>query len=300
MKNILLSGGTGFIGTKLVSHLLKAFSDVHITVLIRDEKDQRQESRVRYCLWNVQDEFISPDVLQDIDTVIHLAGASIAEKRWTADRKKVLLESRTKSTQLLVDWITTRGSQVKTFVSASAMGWYGAATGKIPFVEQDPAGDDFLAHVCAEWEAAAKPLRRTDVRTVWIRTGLVLHPDGGMWKEMKKAFAFRVAPRFGHGKQVFSWIGLDDLLRMYTFAAVTTSITGPINAVAPYPEQQAILTRKLLKKSSGITIGLPIPAFALKIGLGELSQELLKSAPVSSKKVEDAGFTFLQPRLEDL
>lgn len=300
MKKILLSGGTGFIGTKLVSHLLQAFSEVEITVLIRDEKDRKQASRVRYCRWNVEEGFIASDVPQDIDTVIHLAGASIAEKRWTSDRKKVVLESRTKSTKLLVDWIATSGKEVKTFVSASAIGWYGAAHDQQQFVEEDSAGEDFLAKVCAAWEAAAEPLRNSNVRTVWIRTGLVLHPDGGMWKELKKAFIFRIAPRFGHGKQVFSWISLHDLLRLYTFAAVTSTITGPINAVAPHPEQQAVLTRKLLKKTPGTAFVLPIPAFALKIGLGDLSQELLKHAPVSSKKAEKAGFTFLQPTLNDL
>ncbi|WP_166333737.1 TIGR01777 family oxidoreductase [Sphingobacterium chungjuense] len=300
MKNILVSGGTGFVGTKLVNHLLNAFHDVQITVLIRNEKDRQERSRVRYCIWNVKEGFISSDVPNDIDTIIHLAGASIAEKRWTKKRKKVLLESRTQSTKLLVDWVKTTGKRVKTFVSASAIGWYGEATTDRAFVEEDPAANDFLAHVCAEWEAAARPLVATNVRTVWIRTGLVLHPDGGMWKEMKKAFAFRVAPRFGNGKQVFSWISLDDLLRLYTFAAVTPTIAGALNAVAPKPEQQAILTKKLLKKTSSFAIGMPIPALALKIGLGELSQELLKHAPVSSKKAEEAGFTFLHPTLDDL
>ncbi len=300
MKNILISGGTGFIGSRLINHLLATFPDVQITVLVRDESDSKSQPRVRYCKWDVKSSFISSDVPTDVDTIIHLAGANIAAKRWTKQRKKVLLESRTESTKLLTQWVNTIGKNVKTFVSASAIGWYGSASGERFFIEADPAANDFLAHVCAEWEAATQSLSASKVRIVWIRTGLVLHPDGGMWKAMRKAFAFRVAPRFGHGKQVFSWISLEDLLRLYTFAAVTPTLAGAFNAVAPKPEGQAMLTKKLLKKKSTFAIQIPIPASLLKIGLGELSQELLKHAPVSSRKVEDAGFSFLHPTLDHL
>ncbi len=300
MKNLLLSGGTGFIGSKLVNHLLETFSDLSIHILVRDKKERKSQPRIHYWEWNPDNGEIASEIPKNIDTIIHLAGANIAEKRWTSKRKKVLLESRTKSSGLLVDWVISNDVPVQRFISASAIGWYGEANGARPFEEQDPAGNDFLAHVCEAWEAAAHPLMERGIRTVFIRTGLVLSPEGGMWKEMKKAFAFRVAPRFGKGKQVFSWITLHDLLRLYTFAVVTDGIHGPINAVAPHPVSQLTLVKALLKKQSNISITLPIPASLLKVGLGELSQELLKNAPVSAEKAIGYGFNFLQPNISDI
>ncbi|KGE12943.1 TIGR01777 family oxidoreductase [Sphingobacterium deserti] len=300
MQHVLISGGTGFIGKALIDYLLDHYPQVQLTVLVRSMQALKTKDRVHYCLWDVDKNYISEDVPANIDTVIHLAGANIAEKRWTKKRKAVLLRSRTESGALLSRWVQEKGSAVKTFVSASAIGFYGQGDEGQIFTEQDKAGTDFLASVCVAWEASTRPLSRMGIRVVWLRTGLVLHPDGGMWKALKPAFAFRIAPRFASGKQLFSWIGLHDLLALYAFAAEQTGIEGPINAVAPYPSTQIDLSKTLLKKQSPPSFVFPIPEFFLRVALGELAIELIKNAAVSAEKIERHGFKFSASHLSDL
>lgn len=300
MKNILISGGTGFVGKALIAYLLEHFPDVTLTVLVRSKRNLDALPRVRYCLWDVDKQFIDPSLSEDIDTIIHLAGANIAEKRWTRKRKELLLKSRTESGKLLVDWIMAHGREVKTFVSASAIGWYGAGTAAQLFKEDDPAGDGFLADVCRKWEATTAPLIAHRIRVAWIRTGLVLHPSGGMWKALSTAFRFGIAPRFASGRQCFSWIGLADLVSLYAFVAAHDHVVGPVNAVAPHPVSQLSLTKALLAKQSSSALVVPVPSFVLKWALGELSIELLKNAAVSADKIQQAGFQFSAKYPSDL
>lgn len=300
MKNILISGGTGFVGKALIAYLLEHYPDVTLTILVRGEVALDPSPRVKYCLWDVNKRFIDPSLSEDIDTIIHLAGANIAEKRWTRKRKELLLKSRTESGKLLVDWIMAHGRKVKTFVSASAVGWYGEGKAGQLFKEDDPAGKGFLADVCRKWEATTSPLIAQGIRVAWIRTGLVLHPSGGMWKALSAAFRFGIAPRFASGRQCFSWIGLADLVSLYVFVAAHDHVVGPVNAVAPHPVSQLALTKVLLAKQSGSSLVLPVPSFLLKLALGELSIELLKNAAVSADKIQQAGFQFSAKNPSDL
>ncbi|TDS17536.1 TIGR01777 family oxidoreductase [Sphingobacterium paludis] len=300
MQHILISGGTGFIGKALVDHLLHHYPAAQLTVLVRSKQGLKPQDRVRYCLWDVDQAYISDEVPQDIDTVIHLAGANIAEKRWTEKRKAVLLRSRTESGALLTRWVREKGKGVKTFVSASAIGYYGEGREGKVFTEHDAAGADFLASVCVAWEAATQSLVAMGIRVVWIRTGLVLHPDGGMWKALAPAFSLRVAPRFASGRQIFSWISLQDLLALYAFAAEHDVVKGPLNAVSPHPAPQITVAKVLLKNKYERSIVVPVPKLLLNTLLGELAIELLKSAEVSARNAEQLGFTFVKPHLSDL
>ncbi|WDF67436.1 TIGR01777 family oxidoreductase [Sphingobacterium oryzagri] len=300
MKNILISGGTGFIGEHLIEYFRAIDQTLHLTVLVRSLDGLTPKTNVSYALWDVEKQYIAPEVSTTIDTVIHLAGANVADGRWTAERKKVLLESRTKSGQLLVDWVKTKGKLVKTFISASGIGWYGEGLDGQVFTEDDASGNDFLSEVCRLWEASTQPLAQEGVRLVYIRTGLVLDPAGGMWKAMQSAFAFRVAPRFGDGQQVYSWIALQDIVRLYVFAAQNPDVHGPLNAVSPHPLTQLEVAKALVKKEGSFYVVFPIPATLLKAALGELSMELLKNAHVSAQKALSAGFVYAQPKITDL
>ncbi|GHE32537.1 TIGR01777 family oxidoreductase [Sphingobacterium griseoflavum] len=300
MKNILISGGTGFIGRALTSYLLDNYLDAKLTILVRSKHDLPELPRVTYCLWDVKKKMIDASVPDDIDTVIHLAGANISAKRWTRSRKQVLLDSRTESGKLLVDWVLGKGKAVQTFISASAIGWYGEGAPGTIFTEHDPAGHGFLANVCQQWEAATSSLATQGIRTAWIRTGLVLHPTGGMWKALSPAFRCNVAPRFASGKQCFSWIALADLVSLYAYVADHDNIAGPINAVSPHPVAQIELTKSLIAKQKSSFIVLPVPRFMLRLALGELSIELIKNANVSADKIQQMGFRFSAPILADL
>lgn len=300
MENILISGGTGFIGKHVIAYLLATNPAVQLTVLVRSLEGLAMRKNVTYVLWDIEKQYIAPEVSEKIDTVIHLAGANIAEKRWTKERKASLLKSRTESSKLLVEWIKTKGKQVKTMVSASGIGWYGEGQPGQIFTEGDASGTDFLSQVCVQWEASTKPLEDLGVRVVWVRTGLVLDSAGGMWKALQQAFTFRVAPRFGSGEQIYSWIALQDIVRLYIFAAEHTAVKGPINAVSPYPLKQLDLVRALAKKESAFHFVFPIPAAFLDVLLGELAIELVKSAEVDAQKILSAGFVFAQPRIQDL
>lgn len=300
MKNILISGGTGFIGLHLIEYLLAVDAEINLTVLVRSMEGLTPKRNVTYALWDVEKKYIAPEVSAEIDTIIHLAGANVAEDRWTEKRKEILLKSRTESGALLTEWVKTKGRHVKTFVSASGIGWYGEGKPGQVFSEPDPVGSDFLAEVCRLWEASTESLENLGVRLVWIRTGLVLDPSGGMWKELEKAFTFCVAPRFGSGKQIYSWIALQDIVKLYVFAAKNATVQGPINAVSPNPVTQLALAKVLLRKKSSMHLVLPIPAVLLQTVLGELSIELLKNANVSAEKALKEGFVFAQPHIGDL
>jgi uncharacterized protein len=301
MPVVLISGGTGLIGSRLTHHLIERGYDI---VILTQQKNRSLENlKITYSYWNVEKKIIDKKAVLSADQIVHLAGTGVMDHTWTSDYKKKILESRTKSAELIVNCLKENEHHVKTFVSASAIGYYGP-DGKIlerkdGFIESDLPSKDFLGETCLLWEASVEPVTALGIRLVKLRTGIVLSKKGGALKEFKKPLRFGIATVFGNGKQVVSWVHIDDLCRMYCEAMENKYLHGSYNAVAPEPVSQKELMLLLANKMRNkFFTAVHVPVFILKFVLGKRSIEILKSATVSDRKIKAAGFTFLYPSIE--
>ncbi|MDN3203932.1 TIGR01777 family oxidoreductase [Algoriphagus sediminis] len=286
MKRILITGGTGLIGQKLTSHLEeKGYEVAWLSRRIQERKSY---------LWNLEKSHIDADSVEWADAVIHLAGAGVADSRWTEDRKRLILESRTKSTQLLYGAIGKAKKKPDAFISASAVGFYGFNTGTNLMTEEFPPGSDFLADVVKQWEEEVRKMESLQIRTVLLRIGIVLDAKGGALPEMLKP---PVAAPLGSGDQWMSWIHVDDLVRMFAFALEKTTLQGTFNAVGPNPATNQELTKSAANAVGKTYVGIGVPSFVLKLILGEMAEMVLGGNRVSSKKIQKAGFEFEYPKL---
>jgi uncharacterized protein len=302
---ILITGGTGMIGKALTKGLLE--KDYNLIILTRDsEKQAVSTAKLRYAEWNIEEQTIDVDAISQADHIIHLAGAGVADKRWTKKRKQEIVSSRVDSGKLIIESLKRIPNQVKTVISASAIGWYGEdevrSGGKgstiREFEETDPAAENFLGQTCKEWEESIEPVTRLGKRLVKLRTGIVLSREGGAFVEFLKPLRFGVAAILGSGKQVISWIHIEDLVRLYITALENEKTDGAYNAVAPQPVTNKVFTLELAKMKKGsLFISLHVPSFVLRSVIGEMSVEVLKSCTVSCSKIHFEGFTFLYPSL---
>ena len=297
MATILITGGTGLIGTALTPMLLSKGYEV----IILTRQTSKQKTDVKYANWNVENGMIDKDAIAKADHIIHLAGANVSDKRWTKKRKKEILDSRVKSGEVIVKVLKEIPNKIQTVLSASGIGWYGPDTDiskQKGFKENDPASNDFLGEVCEQWEGSLKPVVALDKRLIIFRQGIVLSKEGGAFTEFKKPLKFGIAAILGSGKQVLSWIHIEDLCRMYVYA-LEKKFSGVFNAVAPQVISNKNFTLQLAKKVRGkFFIPIYVPSFGLKIVLGEMSIEVLKSATVNSEKIKSTGFQFLYPSIE--
>ena len=302
MPVVLITGGTGLIGSALSKLLLEKGYEVIILTRGTSVVKQILPAGLSYAAWDPGKQTISIDAVQKADYIIHLAGAGVADKRWTSKRKKQIIESRTKSSDLLVKTLKENSNRVKAVISASAIGWYGAdpvIPNAHPFTETDPPSQDFLGETCRQWEARIEPVARLGKRLVIVRTGIVLSTAGGALNEFLKPLRFGIATILGNGKQSISWIHIDDLCRIYLQATEEENLEGVYNAVAPKPVTNRGLTLLLAKAvKNKFYIALYIPSIILKIVLGGLSIEVLKSATVSAGKIRNTGFNFIYPSIE--
>lgn len=300
MATILLTGGTGMIGRALQQFLTrKGYS---VIVLVRDDAKRPQVNNITYARWNIEKGEIDKDAIASADYIIHLAGANVAAKRWTAKRKHEIVDSRVKSGNLIVKSLKEIPNKVKAVVSVSAIGWYGPDTvvsKQEGFTENTLANNDFLGNTCRLWEESIQPVEALGKRLIITRLGIVLSNEGGALAEFKKPLKAGVAAILGNGKQVISWIHMDDVCRLFLFAIEHETIQGIYNAVANETVSNKAFTLALAHKMRGkFFIPVHVPAFALKLAMGEMSIEVLKSATVSNKKIHDAGFTFLYPSVD--
>lgn len=301
MATVLLTGGTGMIGT----HLQKLLADnnYNVIVLVRDDaKEKSSNNKIMYAKWNIEKGEIDKDAIAKADYIIHLAGANVAEKRWTNKRKKEIIDSRTKSGELLVRSLIEIPNKVKAVVSASAIGWYGADTNESKqkgFREDAPPANDFLGKTCKLWEASIQPVSTLYKRLCIFRFGIVLSKKGGALDEFKKPLKFGVAAILGNGKQIISWIHIDDLCKLLLFAIEHDNISGIYNAVAPQTvtNKEFTLTLAMLMRGK-FYIPVHVPPFVLKIMLGEMSIEVLKSATVNDEKIQNQYFEFNYPTIK--
>lgn len=248
-------------------------------------------------LWNISSSHIEKDTFNGVDAIIHLAGAGIADQPWTPKRKQQILQSRTNSTALLCDKLKTTKNSVKTFIASSAIGYYGFERDQI-FKEDHEPGTDFLADVVKRWEAEVDKIQTLSIRTVKIRTGIVLSAEGGALPEIAKPVRYWVGAPLGTGQQCMSWIHIEDLCRMFLYALVNEQLRGAYNGVGPTWTTNSELTKsvaRILKKP----LWLPrIPPFVLKMMLGEMANLVLFGSKVSSEKIQHVGFEFRFPSLE--
>jgi uncharacterized protein (TIGR01777 family) len=301
MSVVLISGGTGLIGSALTRHLIERGYDV--IILSRTKNLTSDHPKISYSYWNVSQKLIDAEVIKKADHIIHLAGAGVMDKKWTDDYKKKILESRTKSAELIISCLKENAHHVKTFVSASAIGWYGEdpkpLERKEGFIESDLPSKSFLGETCLLWEASVEPVTALGIRLVKLRTGIVWSNNGGAFKEYKSPLNFGLATILGSGKQIVSWIHIDDLCRMYCTAIEDIYLRGSYNAVAPEPVSQKKMILTLGQRMRNkFFIPVYVPGFILKWNFGKRSIELLKSATVSNKKIKATGFTFLFPSIE--
>jgi len=302
-KTVLITGGTGMVGKALT--LLLAEAGYRVIILTRSPAKAKAptgfESLVSFAAWDINAQTIDESAVALADAVIHLAGAGVVEKPWTDAYRTEILDSRVNSSRLLVNTINKVGIRVKTVVSASAIGWYGEDKPgqEGDFKEDAPAADGFLGETCYQWEKSIQPVTEAGKRLVICRIGIVLSNAGGALPEFKKPLQFRVAGVLGHGSQMVSWVHIDDLCRIFRFAIENEQMSGIYNAAAPLPVTNRVLTVNLATCMFGKAfITLPVPAFVLKIMLGERSIEVLKSTTVSSAKITRAGFQFDYPTIE--
>ncbi len=301
MTTILITGGTGMVGRRLTQLLTDKGYDV-IILSRRSAGAPQALSTVSYANWDIDRQTIDKSAIAKADYIIHLAGAGIADKRWSKERKQEIVDSRVKSSSLLVKALAANTNQVKSVISSSAIGWYGADTEKSKqqgFTEEAIADTEYLGETCRLWEESIEPVRKQGIRLVKLRTGIILSNEGGAFVEFKKPLKAGIAGILGSGRQVISWIHVDDLCRMFIYAIEKEEMYGAYNAVAPHPVSNQYLTIALAKQMRGkFYIPVYVPSFVLKIMLGEMSIEVLKSATVSCRKIQLAGFDFSFPNVE--
>ena len=282
---ILITGSSGLIGSALVAHLTD--QGHQIVRLARRAVAPGEDVAV----WDPAAGKLELSALEQTDAVVHLAGENIGASRWTSERKRRIRESRVRSTRLLSESLAQLAVPPSVLVSASAVGFYGSRGDEV-LTEESPAGSGFLSDVCKEWEAAAEPARQKGIRVVNLRTGMVLSSKGGALQAMLPPFKAGVGGKLGDGRQFVSWIAIDDLIRAISHIIATESLSGPVNAVSPNPVRNIKMTKALGRVLRRPTI-LSVPAFALRLALGEMADGLLLSSQrVEPRRLLDTGFTF--------
>jgi uncharacterized protein (TIGR01777 family) len=297
MDTVIITGGTGLIGTALSNFIVSR--GFQVIILTRDPKSHRNSSPgITYAAWDIDAQTVNEEAFKKARYVIHLAGAGVADKAWTEKRKKEILESRTRSSSLLIKAMGNITNQIETVVSASAIGYYSQQNVQ-PAVETDAPGTDFLSEVCISWENSIQPVKDLDKRLVILRTGIVLSNEGGAFPQFEKPVKFGIAGILGNGKQIISWIHIEDICRIYMDAMINAEWSGVYNAVGPNPVSNRTFTIELAKKMKGsFFIPMPVPNFVLRLMLGDRSQEVLKSSNISANKLKKQGFQFIYPTID--
>ncbi|MFZ4796792.1 MAG: TIGR01777 family oxidoreductase [Bacteroidia bacterium] len=282
----LITGGSGLVGSEITKLLLKNSEQINwLTSSKKENKD------VNCYNWNIYKNQIDSACFQNVDVMIHLAGAGVADKKWTIERKKELIESRIKSTQLLYDGVKHLNIKPKVIISASAIGIYKNEADEL-LNEESKIGNDFLADLTNKWEMAVTKFENIGIRVVKLRIGIVLSKDGGYLKSVSAPAKYGFAAALGNGKMITSWIHITDLAKMFLYASKNENMEGVYNAVAPNPVTNIEITKQIAKALNRPYFLPNIPEFLLEIAFGEMAAVILMSQNISSEKIEKAGFKF--------
>jgi uncharacterized protein (TIGR01777 family) len=292
-KHILITGGSGLIGKALTKELLK--KGYGVSHLSREPVNNPQ---VTTFLWDIGKSEVDKHCIDGVDMVIHLAGAGIADKRWTDNRKKEIINSRTKSIGLIYQLIKNKSNKVSAVISASATGYYGNRGDELLTEESQP-GNGFLSECCIEWEKAVDEGLSLGLRILKFRTGVVLDEEGGALPQMSMPVKLGLGSPYGSGKQWISWIHWQDVVDLYLYGIENTNLSGVYNMAAPQPITNKQLMQAIAKQLH-MPLWLPnVPAFIFKLLLGEMSLVVLSSTKASSQKIENDGFPFKYPELAE-
>jgi len=292
-KHVLITGGTGLIGRLVTDQLVnQGYSVSHLS------RKPGNNPKIKTWLWDVYKGYIDEHCLEGVGTILHLAGENIAAERWTDKRKKAIIDSRTKSIELIYELIKSKPNQVNTIISASAIGYY-SDRGDELLTEDSPPNNDFMAQCCIEWENAVDEGKKLGLRIVKFRTGVVLNKNEGALLEMSKPIKLGFGAPLGTGKQWISWIHWQDAVDMYLYAIEKINLSGVYNMAAPNPVTNKQFTKALAKRLRRPMWPINIPSFVFKLLMGEMSTIILGSTRVSADKIQKDGFTFKYPELSD-
>lgn len=291
MEKILITGASGLLGTRLTEIILtKGYGVVHLG---RGHKNNGTAG-VQHFTWDIDKGYIDPKALEGVTAIVHLAGAGVADKRWTNDRKREIVESRVKSAELIYNTLKKGKHTVKTFVSASAVGYYGDCGSEV-VKEGHLSGDGFLADVCRQWEEGAINIGKLGLREVRCRIGIVLAKNGGALPELVKTIPLGVAPYFAKSNLYYPWVHIDDVCGIMLHAIETDTVNGACNTTAPKPLLIKELMHNILTARKSNALLVPAPPLAIKLALGEMSEMVLSSQRCSDDKILETGYRFKYP-----
>jgi uncharacterized protein (TIGR01777 family) len=294
MAIILITGGSGLVGKDLTKRLILEGHEVRIL-----SRYPKSTDRIKSFFWNVEKQEIDEKAFEDVEHIVHLAGSGIADKRWTIERKKDIIDSRVNSMKLITDTVKRKKIQLKSFVGASAIGIYGMTTSEKIFSETDSGADDFLSSSCTQWENSYKEIQSFSEKTCIIRIGVVLSKDGGVLKRLLPLFQLGLGSAVGSGKQYMPWIFIDDLVAVFYEALFNQKFSGIYNAVSSEHITNQQFSKHLAKNLSKPFFLPNVPAFLLKLLFGEMANVLLEGSRVSNQKLIYEGFEFKYSTLSD-
>ncbi len=292
-KQILITGATRLVGKQLIQILHASGHDISIL-----SRKNTPVKNAKVFLWDVYKQTIDPTCMEGIDTIIHLAGEPIAEKKWTKERKQQIIDSRVKSTELLYKTIREHGNHVKAFISASAVGYYGDRGDEV-LHEDSGTGSGFMARCCKLWEDAVDEGESTGMQIVKFRIGFILAKGQGALASMDKPIRYFVGAALGTGEQWIPWVHIDDIIAMFVKAVNEPAFRGAFNACAAFPVTNATLTKAIAKALNRPVWPLKVPEKILEMILGKMSAVVTLSTNASAQKLLDKGFIFKYTRLED-
>jgi len=292
MANILISGGTGLVGSAIAQRLISEGHEVRIL-----SRNPKVSNNVKAFYWNVEKNEIDEAAFDGIEHVVHLAGSGIVDKRWTASRKQDIIDSRVNSIKLITSIIKKKNIQLKSFVGASAVGFYGMVTSEKIFTEKDGGSNDFLSDSCHQWENAYSEIQLLSLKHCVLRIGIVLSLNGGVLKKLLPIFKLGLGSAMGSGKQYVPWIHIEDLVEIFHESLFNKKYNGTYNAVAAEGATNQYFSKQLSIALSKPFILPKVPSFVMKLLLGERADVLLKGSQVSNNRILETGFQFKFPQL---